>query len=99
MKLKPELFFPTDKKGIIKPPYIFNSDEKSINDYIKLPTLYKAEMHQKTSEYLACIIGENYQILFRRNGEITLSCNFKPDKEVFLVQDLLDYGVVLQNGL
>ena len=101
MNLKPELFFPTNQKGIIYPPCMLKchtekTDYNSLlEDYEKLPTVYKSETHQHTSAYLACIIGGCYQLMFRNNGKIILSCNFKKDKEVFTVQDLLDYGVVL----
>ena len=101
MKLKPELFFPTNEKGIIYPPCIFKCHKEgtdyneAVKIYEKLPTLYKSKTHQHTSEYLACIISDNYQIMFRNNGKIILSCNFKNDKEVSTIQDLLDYGVAL----
>jgi hypothetical protein len=92
MKLKPELFFP---------PCIFkcHSDGTDYNkikkEYESLPTFYKSKVHQYTTEYLACIVGENYQLMFRNNGRIIVSCNFKQDKEVSTIQDLLEYGVVL----
>jgi hypothetical protein len=101
MKLKPELFFPTDENGIIFPPCILKCHDdgtdynKIKKEYEQLPTTYKSKVHQHTSEYLACIIGENYQIMFRNNGKIVLSCNFKQDKDVSTIEDLLDYGVVL----
>lgn len=101
MNLKPDLFFPTDENGIILPPCIikchFNGTDYDtlLKEYESLPTIYKSMAHQHTSKYLACIIGKCYQIMFRNNGKIILSCNFKQDKEVSTLEDLIDYGVVL----
>lgn len=101
MELKPELFFPTNEIGIILPPCIFKCHEDGTDyenlkkEYENLPTVYNSSEHHHTSEYLSCIIGEYYQLLFRKNGKIIISCNFKQDKEVATIQDLLDYGIIL----
>ena len=79
MKLKPELFFPTDENGIVFPPCILKCHaegtdyNKNKKEYESLPTVFKSSGHQRTCDYLACIIGECYQIMFRNNGKIILS--------------------------
>ena len=100
MILEPKLFLPNNEKWIIAPTtFIINEtysqqlERRKI--YENLPTTLKAKNHIITDGYLSCIIAENYQIIFRNNGKIILSCNWKQDKEVHTIQDVLDYGVVL----
>jgi ribosome biogenesis protein Tsr3 len=100
MILEPKLFFPNNEKGIIAPPtFIINEPYSQKLErqkiYENLPTTFKSKNHIVTDVYLSCIISENYQIMFRNNGKIILSCNWKQDKEVQTIQDIIDYGVVL----
>lgn len=104
LPLKAELFFPLDEENrIIEPPCIIKCHhdgtdyDKMTEEYSKLPTVFRKNRCYSTTTYLNCIIDNFYALTFYRDNRVIVNCNFKLRKEVSTIQDLIDYGVNIDN--
>ena len=100
VKISATMFFPRGEYGMIIEPPIRITNEKYADflkrqmEYESIETRFKAENHLFTDKYMSCEVG-NYVLIFYKNGDIVVDCNFKRSEIVRSLDDLRAYGVEL----